>query len=123
LGKFIGYAKVSTRQQDTHRQATNLFAAGVRRDDLYVDHGISGAHAFRPVFNEVLRALRDDDTLVITTLDPLGRLTQNMLALAEDLRGRGASLRVRNLAGETWTRRPDVVDGAHCDGCTRADGA
>jgi DNA invertase Pin-like site-specific DNA recombinase len=37
--------------------------------------------------------------LVVATLNRLGRSTQNMLALAEDLRGRGASLRVLNLVG------------------------
>ncbi|PPF66638.1 resolvase [Clavibacter michiganensis] len=99
MGKLIGYARVSTRQQDTDRQTTDLLAAGIRRDDLYVDHGVSGARASRPAFDEALRALHDGDTLVITTLDRLGRSTQNMLALAEDLRGRGASLRVLNLGG------------------------
>lgn len=99
LGKLIGYARVSTRQQDTDRQTADLHAAGIRRDDLYVDHGVSGARASRPAFDEALSALHDGDTLVITTLDRLGRSTQNMLALAEDLRGRGASLRVLNLGG------------------------
>ncbi|UKF32431.1 recombinase family protein [Clavibacter phaseoli] len=99
MGKLIGYARVSTRQQDTDRQTTDLLAAGIRRDDLYVDHGVSGARASRPAFDEALRALHDGDTLVITTLDRLGRSTQNMLALAEDLRERGASLRVLNLGG------------------------
>lgn len=37
--------------------------------------------------------------MVITTLDRLGRSTQNMLAFAEELRGRGAGLRVLNLGG------------------------
>jgi DNA invertase Pin-like site-specific DNA recombinase len=99
VGKLIGCARVSTRQQDTDRQTSDLLTAGIRRDDLYVDHGVSGARASRPAFDEALRALHDGDTLVITTLDRLGRSTQNMLALAEDLRGRGASLRVLNLGG------------------------
>ncbi len=43
--------------------------------------------------------LEAGDTLVITTLDRLGRSTQNMLAFAEQLRGRGAGLRVLNLGG------------------------
>jgi hypothetical protein len=86
-------------QQDTDRQTKDLLAAGVRRDDLYVGHGVSGARASRPAFDDAVRALHDGDTLVITTLDRLGRSTQNMLALAEDLRGRGASLRVLNLGG------------------------
>lgn len=39
MGKLIGYARVSTRQQSTDRQEVDLLAAGVRRDDLYVDQG------------------------------------------------------------------------------------
>jgi len=91
VGKLIGYARVSTRQQDTDRQTTDLLTADVRRDDLYVDHGVSGTRASRPAFDGALRALHDGDTLVVTTLDRLGRSTQNMLALAEDLRGRGVA--------------------------------
>jgi DNA invertase Pin-like site-specific DNA recombinase len=99
LTKLIGYARVSTKQQSTDRQQIDLLAAGVRHDDLYVDNGVSGARASRPQFNRALDALIDGDTLVITTLDRLGRSTQNMLAFADELRGRGAGLRVLNLGG------------------------
>lgn len=99
MPKLIGYARVSTRQQSTDRQQADLLTAGVRRDDLYVDHGVSGARASRPQFDRALDALIDGDTLVITTLDRLGRSTQNMLAFADELRGRGAGLRVLNLGG------------------------
>ncbi len=99
MTKLIGYARVSTRQQSTDRQQVDLLAAGVRRDDLYVDHGVSGARASRPEFDRALGALIAGDTLVITTLDRLGRSTQNMLAFADELRGRGAGLRVLNLGG------------------------
>lgn len=99
MTKLIGYARVSTRQQSTDRQQADLLAAGVRRDDLYVDHGVSGAQASRPQFDRALDALIDGDTLLITTLDRLGRSTQNMLAFADELRSRGAGLRVLNLGG------------------------
>jgi DNA invertase Pin-like site-specific DNA recombinase len=99
LVKLIGYARVSTKQQDTDRQEQDLLAAGVRLDDLYIDHGVSGAHAKRPAFGKAIAALHGGDTLVVTTLDRLGRSTQNMLNLAEDLRGKGAALRVLNLGG------------------------
>lgn len=97
--KLIGYARVSTKQQSTDRQELDLLAVGVRRDDLYVDRGVSGARASRPQFDLALAALESGDTLVITTLDRLGRSTQNMLALADELRTRGAGLRVLNLGG------------------------
>ena len=97
MAKLIGYARVSTRQQSTDRQEADLLAVGVRRDDLYVDQGVSGARASRPRFDRALDALEVGDTLVITTLDRLGRSTHNMLAFAEELRDRGAGLRVLNL--------------------------
>lgn len=99
MSKLIGYARVSTRQQSTDRQRADLLTAGVRRDDLYVDQGVSGARASRPQFDRALDALMEGDTLVITTLDRLGRSTQNMLAFADELRSRGAGLRVLNLGG------------------------
>lgn len=99
MTKLIGYARVSTRQQSTDRQQADLLAAGVRHDDLYIDHGVSGATASRPRFDRALDALIDGDTLVITTLDRLGRSTQNMLAFADELRVKGAGLRVLNLGG------------------------
>lgn len=99
LSKLIGYAGVSTRDQSTDRQEADLLAAGVRCDDLYVDRGVSGARASRPAFDKALAALIGGDTLVITTLDRLGRSTQNMLSLATELRDRGAGLRVLNLGG------------------------
>ena len=99
MAKLIGYARVSTRQQDTDRQERDLLAAGVRRDDLYIDHGVSGARANRPAFGRALEALHGGDTLVVTTLDRLGRSTQNMLALTAELKQRRAALRVLNLGG------------------------
>ena len=99
MGKRIGYARVSTRQQEADRQVSDLLSAGVRPDDLYVDSGVSGGRASRPQFDQAVAALEEGDTLVITTLDRLGRSTQNMLAFAEALRGRGAGLRVLNLGG------------------------
>ena len=99
MGKLIGYARVSTRQQDTDRQVSDLLNAGVRRDDMHVDSGVSGSRASRPALDTAVAALEPGDTLVITTLDRLGRSTQNMLAFAEALRWRNAGLRVLNLGG------------------------
>lgn len=99
MGKLIGYARVSTKAQDTDRQEQDLLAAGVRRDDLYIDHGVSGARASRVELDKAMGSLHDGDTLVITTLDRLGRSTVNMLGLADELRTKGVGLRVLNLGG------------------------
>ena len=58
MAKLIGYARVPTRQQSTDRQEADLLGAGVRADDLYVDHGVSGARAARPGFDKALDALQ-----------------------------------------------------------------
>jgi DNA invertase Pin-like site-specific DNA recombinase len=100
-GKLIGYARVSTSDQDTDRQQQDLLAAGVRRDDLYVDHGVSGARDKRPALDQCLDALQAGDTLVITTLDRLGRSTTHMLSVATDLQEQGISLKVLNLGGDS----------------------
>ena len=99
LSKTIGYARVSNKAQATDRQITDLIAAGVRRDDLYADHGVSGARAHRPALDLAMQALEEGDTLAITTLDRLGRSTANMLNLATELRRRQINLRVLNLGG------------------------
>ena len=99
MGKLIGYARVSTKGQETDRQETDILAAGVRRDDLYTDRGVSGARANRAGLAQALAALQTGDTLVVATLDRLGRSTQNMLNLATDLKDRGVNLRVLNLGG------------------------
>lgn len=49
--------------------------AGVRRDELYVDHGVPGRRESHPAFDKAVTALEEGDTLVITKLDRLGRST------------------------------------------------
>lgn len=97
--KLIGYALTSTGVQSTDRQKVDLLAAGVLPADLYSDRGVSGSRAARPAFDAARRALRDGDTLLVTTLDRLGRSTQNLLALAAELRAEGVGLRVLNFGG------------------------
>jgi DNA invertase Pin-like site-specific DNA recombinase len=99
MAKLTGYVRVSTRHQVTDLQEADILAAGVRHDDLYVDRGASGIRASRPQFDKAKNALEPGDTLVITTLDRLGRSTQNMLDFAQQLRARDAGLRVLNLGG------------------------
>ncbi|SDP82098.1 Site-specific DNA recombinase [Arthrobacter sp. ok909] len=99
MRKLIGYVRVSTREQDFDQQVRDLLAAGVRSDDLYTDHGVSGARASRPAFKRALKALHEGDTLVVTTLDRLRGSMVNMLGLAEKLRAGGVNLRALNLGG------------------------
>lgn len=98
--KLIGYARMSTRRQDADHRVSDLSGASARRDDLSVDHGTSEGRAPPPAFDKAVSALGEGGTPVITTLDRLGRPTQNMPAVAEALRGKGAGLRVLVLGVE-----------------------
>lgn len=79
--------------------------------DIYIDHA-SGAKASRPKLDEVLRVLRDGDTLKITRLDRLGRSVVHLVTLGAELRGRGVGLHVIEQGIDT---RPLKV--ARCSGC------
>ncbi len=68
---FIGYARVSTDQQDLTAQREALVALGVSSDRIYVDHGLTGTNRDRPGLREALAACREGDTLVVTKLDRL----------------------------------------------------
>ena len=48
---------------------SDLLAAGVRRDDLYIGYRVSGGRASRPQIGKAVAALEKGDTLVIATLD------------------------------------------------------
>src|SRR5690606_35405601 len=97
--KQNGYARVSTKAHDADRQIQDPLATAVHRDTPYIDHGQSGALTKRPGLNKALNSLHPEDALVITTLDWLGRSTQKMLDLAQELRERNIGLRVLNLGG------------------------
>nr|WP_253720379.1 recombinase family protein [Brevibacterium renqingii] len=86
MGKLIGYARVSTRDQSTDRQVDDLRAAGVRHDDLYIDQGVSGARASRPQFDRAISALIDGDIHVAAVVDTPGRVLAS-LTIATDSAG------------------------------------
>ncbi len=97
----IGYARVSTKGQNDDSQVDDLNAYGC--DKLFVDHGVSGKLAARPELDKALDYLREGDVLVITRLSRAMRSLKHLLALAEDLRDRGAGLVVLKQQIDTTT--------------------
>jgi DNA invertase Pin-like site-specific DNA recombinase len=63
---LVGYARVSTEQQDLTSQRNGLHALGVGDDRIYVDHGLTGTNRDRPGLRLALAACRAGDTLVVT---------------------------------------------------------
>ena len=99
--RTIGYARVSTGDQSLERQVDELTAAGA--EDVRTEVGSGKKGADRPVWDELLRSLREGDTLMVTELSRLGRSTSQLSTLADDLQDRGVALRILNLGIDTGT--------------------
>lgn len=87
---LIGYARVSTDEQDLTAQQGALAAIGVHR--VYLDHGLTGTNRDRPGLREALAACRDGDTLVVTKLDRLARSLPDARAIADEITARQVRL-------------------------------
>lgn len=86
----IGYARVSTLDQNTDLQLEKLREAGCEK--LVVEKA-SGARADRPELNRVLHdMLREGDSLVVWKLDRLARSLKQLIETAADLKARGIGL-------------------------------
>ena len=95
-GLLIGYARVSTDEQDLTAQLDALAALGVGAERIYVDKGLTGTNRARPGLREALAACRAGDTLVVTKLDRLARSVADAHDIAKELTVRGVKL---NLGG------------------------
>jgi len=99
---LFGYARVSTADQNPDHQVDALLRAGVAQDAIYFDRA-SGAKASRPQLDELLKLVRDGDTLKITRLDRLGRSVLHLVTLGAKLRERGVGLHVIEQGIDTAT--------------------
>ena len=95
-----GYARVSTRGQNTDSQADELAAYGC--DKIFTDK-VTGTLAARPELDKALSCLRQGDVFVITRLSRAMRSLKHLLALADQLRERGAGLVVLGQQIDTTT--------------------
>lgn len=96
----MGYARVSTVEQNTDGQLDALTAAGC--DRMFVEKA-SGKLARRPQLDAMLDYVRPGDVVVITKLDRLGRSVANLVELAADLAARQVDLRVLHQGIDTST--------------------
>lgn len=91
----IGYARVSKADgsQSLDLQIDALRNAGVDAKHIYSDQA-SGKKDERPGLDACLKALRDDDVLVVWKLDRLGRSLHHLVKIVSDLSERGIGLKV-----------------------------
>ncbi len=97
---LIGYARVSTLEQNASLQTDALTAAGCKR--IFSDK-VSGAKTERPGLNEAIDFLREGDSLVVWRLDRLGRSLQHLLETVSQLEERNIGFRSLQESIDTTT--------------------
>ena len=90
MAKQIGYARVSTLDQDAEHQTEILEKAGC--EQIFVEYA-SGNLMSRPVLDRALKVLREDDTLMVWRFDRLGRSLQHLIDIVTLLDKRKIQLR------------------------------
>jgi DNA invertase Pin-like site-specific DNA recombinase len=97
MGHLLGYARVSTTDQQSNLQVDALTTAGCSR--VFAE----SAGADRPVLGQVLDQLRPGDTLVVWKLDRLGRSLRHLVDTVTGLAERGIGFRSLQEAIDTTT--------------------
>lgn len=87
---LIGYARVSTQDQNLELQFDALNKSGCKK--IFEDR-VSGSRSERPGLNKLLEVLREGDTLVVWKLDRLGRSVKNLVDLVSELHKQGVQFK------------------------------
>jgi DNA invertase Pin-like site-specific DNA recombinase len=103
MGHLLGYARVSTTDQQPRLQVDALNRAGCYRVFTEIASGSSTA---RPVLEQVLDQLRPGDTLVVWKLDRLGRSLRHLVEIVTGLAGRDVGFRSLQEQVDTTTPGP-----------------
>ena len=103
---LIGYARVSTDDQNLDLQRDALRACGCER--LFEDV-MTGAKAERPGLRKTLEQLREGDTLVVWRLDRRGRSLKDLIVRAEELKEMGVGLKSLQEAIDTTSSGGQLI--------------
>jgi DNA invertase Pin-like site-specific DNA recombinase len=103
---LIGYARVSTADQNLALQRDALTEAGCAK--IFIEQ-MSGAVADRPALHDALEFARSGDTLIIWKLDRLARSIKQLIETVENLRVRGIGFRSLTEALDTTTAQGRLV--------------
>lgn len=87
---ILGYARVSTKDQNLDGQRDALSAAGAER--IFADT-ITGTARTRPELDRMMRELRDGDVVVVVKYDRLARSLKDLLQIVDLIQARGAGFR------------------------------
>ena len=102
----IGYARVSTIEQNPNAQRDALKAAGCEK---IVTEKVSGASVKRPKLEKLLRSLDAGDTLTVWRLDRVGRSLPHLLDVVGDLKARDVGFQSLNETIDTTTANGELI--------------
>lgn len=90
----IGYARVSTTDQNLDRQLEQLQKADCKK---IFQEKISGKNANRPQLQALLDFIREDDEVVVISMDRLGRNSRDISNIIEQIKQKGATINILDL--------------------------
>ena len=101
---LVGYARVSTQDQNLDLQTVALTKAGVKPDNLHVEK-LSATSKNRPALNLAIKDLREGDTLLVWRLDRFARSMRDLYARLDQVYAKGAKFRslTENFDFDTFT--------------------
>ena len=85
-GQRVGYIRVSSADQNTARQLESL-----ELDQVFIDK-VSGATRDRPQLEAMIKYVRKGDTLMVHSMDRLGRSQRDLINLIHELKDKGVAL-------------------------------
>ena len=91
-GFLVGYARVSTQDQNLDLQIEALRKAGVKPDNMHVEK-VSGASKNRPALDYAIKDLREGDTLLVWRLDRFARSMRDLYARLDRVYAKGAKFK------------------------------
>ena len=103
-GTVYGYGRVSTKEQNSARQKEVL----QNKCDVYFEDKLSGKNMERPQFKEMLSLLKNGDTVVVVSIDRLGRNLKELVEFSSKLKEMGVNIIALNQGIDTHTKMGEL---------------
>lgn len=99
-GMVFGYARVSTKDQNSARQKEAL----QNKCNVYFEDKLSGRNMDRPEFQKMIKQLRSSDTVMVVSIDRLGRNLKELVELSSKLKDMGVNIVALNQGIDTSSK-------------------
>ena len=90
IGALVGYARVSTQEQNLNRQLDQLTASECEK---IFQEKITGTKKDRPELDKLLEQIRPSDTIIVSDLTRLSRSTKDLFQIVELIQSKGSNIK------------------------------